>query len=157
MTANICANPSCAYHEPIPVADTRTRYVYVMEGREMVKVDRILYRRRDGSHEFFLCDVCSAAVQMVAGPNAEVTGAAHHEQTTKQQEEEMTMEQTTNSAASVLTDGLDGMTLRDYFAAKAVQGMLACSHPHEQSDEHMFARDAYTIADAMLKTREIET
>ena len=45
-----------------------------------------------------------------------------------------------------------GMVLRDYFAAKAMQGMLAC--PEQlQSDEHMFARDAYQIADAMLKER----
>lgn len=46
-----------------------------------------------------------------------------------------------------------GMTLRDYFAAMAVQGMLAVGHPYQQSDEHMFARDAYTIADAMLAER----
>lgn len=45
-----------------------------------------------------------------------------------------------------------GMTLRDYFAAKAMQGMLSCSI-QRQSDTEMFARDAYTIADAMLKER----
>jgi len=45
------------------------------------------------------------------------------------------------------------MTLRDYFAAKAMQGMLANQHPYQASDEHMFARDAYTLADAMLKAR----
>lgn len=45
-----------------------------------------------------------------------------------------------------------GMTLRDYFAAKALQGMLAASN-RPQSDEHMFARDAYTVADAMLAER----
>lgn len=45
-----------------------------------------------------------------------------------------------------------GMTLRDYFAAKALQGMLATSN-RPQSDEHMFARDAYTVADAMLAER----
>lgn len=47
-----------------------------------------------------------------------------------------------------------GMTLRDYFAAKAMQGMLANQHPYQASDEHMFARDAYVMADAMLKARE---
>ena len=47
----------------------------------------------------------------------------------------------------------DGMTLRDYFAAKAMQGMLACP-VQPQSGAEMYARDAYTIADAMLKARE---
>lgn len=45
-----------------------------------------------------------------------------------------------------------GMSLRDYFAAKAMQGMLAC--PVQcASDQHLIARDAYTIADAMLEAR----
>lgn len=48
----------------------------------------------------------------------------------------------------------EGMTLRDYFASQALQGMLANQHPYVQSDEHMFARDAYTLADAMLEARE---
>lgn len=47
-----------------------------------------------------------------------------------------------------------GMTLRDYFAAKAMQGMLANHHPYQASDEKMFARDAYVMADAMLEARE---
>jgi hypothetical protein len=46
-----------------------------------------------------------------------------------------------------------GMTLRDYFAAKAIQGMLACP-VQPQSGPDMYARDAYTIADAMLKARD---
>lgn len=50
--------------------------------------------------------------------------------------------------------GWSGMNLRDYFAAKAMQGMLANQHPYQASDEHMFARDAYVMADAMLKARE---
>ena len=45
-----------------------------------------------------------------------------------------------------------GMTLRDYFAAKAMQGLLACSI-QPQSDPEMYARDAYAVADAMLKER----
>jgi hypothetical protein len=44
------------------------------------------------------------------------------------------------------------MTLRDYFAAKAMQGMLACSI-QPQSGADMYARDAYQVADAMLKAR----
>ena len=50
-----------------------------------------------------------------------------------------------------------GMTLRDYFAAKAMQGMLANHHPYQASDEKMFARDAYVVADAMLEARDAET
>lgn len=45
-----------------------------------------------------------------------------------------------------------GMSLRDYFAAKAVQGMLACP-ALLASDQHMLARDAYVVADAMLEAR----
>ena len=48
----------------------------------------------------------------------------------------------------------EGMTLRDYFAAKAMQGFMANkSNPmHFQPDAD--AGWAYTIADAMLKARE---
>lgn len=46
-----------------------------------------------------------------------------------------------------------GMTLRDYFAAKAMQGMLAC-HLQPQSGPDMYARDAYVLADAMLEARK---
>jgi hypothetical protein len=48
----------------------------------------------------------------------------------------------------------DGMTLRDYFAAKALQGMLA--NPVEGNDGMISKRLAlwsYEIADAMLKVR----
>jgi hypothetical protein len=44
-----------------------------------------------------------------------------------------------------------GMTLRDYFAAKAMQGLLAGT---TTSDGNMIVKDAYAIADAMLKARE---
>jgi hypothetical protein len=43
------------------------------------------------------------------------------------------------------------MTLRDYFAAKAMQGLLAGT---TTSDGNMIVKDAYAIADAMLKARE---
>jgi hypothetical protein len=48
----------------------------------------------------------------------------------------------------------DGMTLRDYFAAKAMQGFV--SDPDWRSDmmPNETARAAYTQADAMLKARE---
>jgi hypothetical protein len=50
--------------------------------------------------------------------------------------------------------GMHGMTLRDYFAAKAMQGFMANkSNPmHYQPEED--AQWAYMIADAMLKARE---
>ena len=54
---------------------------------------------------------------------------------------------------SALIHNLQGMTLRDYFAAKAMQGMLACPI-QPQSGADMYARDAYHVADAMLKARE---
>jgi len=47
-----------------------------------------------------------------------------------------------------------GMRLRDYFAAKAMQGMLAYSYLHPLSMEAGCARDAYAMADAMLKARQ---
>ena len=47
-----------------------------------------------------------------------------------------------------------GMTLRDYFAAKAMQGMFASGNLPQsvQDDELAFA--AYKMADEMLKARE---
>jgi hypothetical protein len=48
-----------------------------------------------------------------------------------------------------------GMTLRDYFAAKAMQANLTVIR--EFLDEHWrmgLALDAYAMADAMLKARE---
>ena len=43
-----------------------------------------------------------------------------------------------------------GMDLRDYFAAKAMQGLLA-SDVYAPKDK--FAENAYAMADAMLKAR----
>lgn len=43
-----------------------------------------------------------------------------------------------------------GLSVRDYFAAKAMQGLLAAPY-QASSDQHMLARDAYTVADAMLE------
>jgi hypothetical protein len=44
----------------------------------------------------------------------------------------------------------DGMTLRDYFAAKAMQALLG----YEESTLENDAEVAYAMADAMLKARE---
>jgi len=44
-----------------------------------------------------------------------------------------------------------GMTLRDYFAAKAMQGLLA---GHSGNTPDVFAEWAYKYADAMLAERD---
>ena len=46
-----------------------------------------------------------------------------------------------------------GMTLRDYFAAKAMQALLSQNFGGAVRDE-MLAGFAYAMADAMLKARE---
>jgi len=48
---------------------------------------------------------------------------------------------------------LMGMTLRDYFAAAALQGNIA--HPDVTGNRDDIAKDAYKYADAMLKAREV--
>jgi hypothetical protein len=44
----------------------------------------------------------------------------------------------------------DGMTLRDYFAAKAMEGLVA----NNSTDAQEIAQAAYIIADAMLARRQ---
>lgn len=46
-----------------------------------------------------------------------------------------------------------GMTLRDYFAAKALQGI--CAHPDTWGMQTplIIAKECYTLADAMLEAR----
>ncbi len=55
----------------------------------------------------------------------------------------------------------EGMTLRDYFAAKAMQGLISSADWREAVAEHtdmaatkFTALTAYEMADAMLKARE---
>jgi hypothetical protein len=48
-----------------------------------------------------------------------------------------------------------GMTLRDYFAAKAMQGLIASQQDGEDFTDH-HCRWAYKVADAMLKARQGE-
>ena len=45
-----------------------------------------------------------------------------------------------------------GMSLKDYFAAKALQGMIA--EPSLKATPEEFAQKAYQLAEAMLKARE---
>ena len=53
-----------------------------------------------------------------------------------------------------------GMTLRDYFAAKAMQALLSADRYTGiigvNNYEHCRAEDAYKMADAMLKARQHE-
>lgn len=42
----------------------------------------------------------------------------------------------------------EGMTLRDYFAAKAMQALI-------QRDEQSIAWEAYRLADEMMKARQV--
>jgi hypothetical protein len=46
-----------------------------------------------------------------------------------------------------------GMTLRDWFAGQALQGLLAST---KTSDGLAIAKDAYILADAMLEAREVK-
>jgi len=52
--------------------------------------------------------------------------------------------------------GRDGMTLRDYFAAAALTGVLA-AHKNYSPEGLAASNDAYAIADAMLAQREVKS
>ena len=47
----------------------------------------------------------------------------------------------------------DGPTLRDYFAAAALQGMMAEYDPEDELEHHI-AKWSYKAADAMIRARE---
>lgn len=47
----------------------------------------------------------------------------------------------------------EGMTLRDYFAAKAMMG-LGCNPNHVNMTDDEIAKWSYNLADSMLKARE---
>lgn len=46
----------------------------------------------------------------------------------------------------------EGMDLRDYFAAKAMQSIMKIEYDLDASE---WAKHAYAVADAMLKQREL--
>jgi hypothetical protein len=46
----------------------------------------------------------------------------------------------------------EGMTLRDYFAAKAMQAIIT-NHKLEDCDDFVVAANAYQLADVMMKAR----
>jgi hypothetical protein len=51
---------------------------------------------------------------------------------------------------------IDGMSIRDYFAAKAMQGLMSYTFANDRyhGDLKQCAFEAYEIADAMLAARE---
>ena len=51
-----------------------------------------------------------------------------------------------------LSEGEHGMTLRDYFAAKAMQALI--SEPSLKASMDEFAHRAYQIADIMMEERQ---
>jgi hypothetical protein len=67
-----------------------------------------------------------------------------------------------NRAPTYFTDEhAMSMTLRDYFAAKAMQTILASQYEDgiyvgdlDNDSEHVCAKSAYIMADAMLEARE---
>lgn len=52
-----------------------------------------------------------------------------------------------------------GMTLRDYFAAKAMQALLSkhAKIPSSERDKNLIADTSYLVADEMLKARNAKT
>lgn len=57
------------------------------------------------------------------------------------------------------TYGITGMTLRDYFAAAALTGLIEHSQTkkgrnHPEASTECLAKNAYAVADSMLKARE---
>ena len=60
----------------------------------------------------------------------------------------------------IIVGGSNGMSLRDYFAARAMQVILTSQYEDgiyvgdlDNDSEHVCARSAYIMADAMLKAR----
>ncbi len=58
-----------------------------------------------------------------------------------------------DKAVRLVEQHIETVGLRDHFAGLAMQGLLACP-VQPQSGPEMFARDAYVVADAMIKVRE---
>jgi hypothetical protein len=72
------------------------------------------------------------------------------------------MKKEENAFPALHLDAHQGMTLRDYFAAKAMQGfisnaliMQAISEEFPDTGHDYLSNQSYEIADAMLKQREL--
>ena len=72
-------------------------------------------------------------------------------------------EEDTEYPSAVITNKHQGMTLRDYFAAKVLQGLMAgrwkadmhgIPYDAYRADADEWAKSAYHFADAMLKARQ---
>jgi hypothetical protein len=59
-----------------------------------------------------------------------------------------------NAFPALHLDAHQGMTLRDYYAAKVMQGVLA-NNPAIFTDPTNYVSFVYKVADAMLKQREL--
>lgn len=59
-----------------------------------------------------------------------------------------------NSDGETFESEPQGMSLRDYFAAKAMQSMLAHPDSRINAPANIFAMAAYLMADAMLEERK---
>ena len=64
------------------------------------------------------------------------------------------MSNNTGGPAFPTGTAFQGMTLRDYFAAKAMQGYFERLRATQYVPHDQVAQDAYRMADAMLKARE---
>jgi hypothetical protein len=60
------------------------------------------------------------------------------------------------TGSEVIEVDYQGMTLRDYFAAKAMQGIMSDPIEVQPYTNDELAQWAYQVADAMLKAREEE-
>ena len=49
---------------------------------------------------------------------------------------------------------LMGLTMRDYFAAKAIEGATVSAASNVRFNHALIAEESYLLADAMLKARE---
>jgi hypothetical protein len=63
----VCENPLCSRNEPMPSSENLSSVVLIEEGYRTL-VNRHLYRCQPGM-EFWLCDVCHSAVQLVVSPD----------------------------------------------------------------------------------------
>jgi len=55
---------------------------------------------------------------------------------------------------SEIMHSAEGMTLRDYFAAAASQGLVMNTHNFDNMTDKSIAENAYLIADAMIEARK---
>ena len=60
-----------------------------------------------------------------------------------------------NAIYQIRTEQHPGMTLRDYFAAKALQEVISYHGTHSVKSREKCATEAYLMADMMLKERDV--